>query len=208
MTEHEHEWERGLHMKEAFGVDGRRYACAICGAYGEAERDGGVYIGPIEHIDSQCTPPKCVCWCLICERHNAARPGLKEMTPTEALSEPTFDADGYPTDATLDRIQMWPVVTSADMVECMDFAGRAWSYYGTWRKHPNWTAHPERASAALRASGWRPLSQVRYVLITGGWSGNESVVASIEANQIMQMVGAWAWKRGGWYEYRFPKEGL
>jgi hypothetical protein len=31
MTDHEHEWERGIHMKEAFGVDGRMYACAICG---------------------------------------------------------------------------------------------------------------------------------------------------------------------------------
>jgi hypothetical protein len=26
-----HEWERGIHMAEAFGVDGRAYACAICG---------------------------------------------------------------------------------------------------------------------------------------------------------------------------------
>jgi hypothetical protein len=28
---HEHEWERGQHMAAAFGIDGRRYACAICG---------------------------------------------------------------------------------------------------------------------------------------------------------------------------------
>ncbi len=28
---HVHEWERGAHMAEAFGVDGRRYYCAICG---------------------------------------------------------------------------------------------------------------------------------------------------------------------------------
>ena len=30
---HEHEFERGKHMTEAFGVDGRRLACAICGIY-------------------------------------------------------------------------------------------------------------------------------------------------------------------------------
>jgi hypothetical protein len=30
---HEHEWERGAHMAHAFGVDGRMYACAICGVY-------------------------------------------------------------------------------------------------------------------------------------------------------------------------------
>src|SRR5688500_2353444 len=28
---HQHEWERGLHIAEAFGVDGRTYACAVCG---------------------------------------------------------------------------------------------------------------------------------------------------------------------------------
>jgi hypothetical protein len=26
-----HEWERGVHMAEAFGIDGRKFACAICG---------------------------------------------------------------------------------------------------------------------------------------------------------------------------------
>ena len=31
MTGHVHEWERGAHMTEAFGIDGRRLACATCG---------------------------------------------------------------------------------------------------------------------------------------------------------------------------------
>jgi hypothetical protein len=118
------------------------------------------------------------------------------------MTEPTFDAAGYPTEETLERIRTWPVVTIADMIACMDFAGRAWSWYGTWRKQPNWRSHPDRV---LRAAGLRPAPHVRYTLITGGWSGNESIVAAIEANLIVQMVGAWAWRRGGWYEYRFPK---
>jgi hypothetical protein len=29
--DHEHDYERGSHIREAFGVDGRTYACAICG---------------------------------------------------------------------------------------------------------------------------------------------------------------------------------
>ena len=111
------------------------------------------------------------------------------------MTEPTFDADGYPTEATLDRIREWPIVTLADMVDCMDFAGRAWSSYGTWRKYSDW-----------KEARWPSRPLVRYTFATGGWSGNESVVAAIEANLIVQMVGAWAWKRGGWYEYRFPKE--
>jgi hypothetical protein len=36
---HEHEWERGIHMAEAFGVDGRKYACAICGVVRPADQD-------------------------------------------------------------------------------------------------------------------------------------------------------------------------
>lgn len=100
--------------------------------------------------------------------------------------EPTFDADGYPTEATLRRIRTWPTGTLADMLACMDFAGRAWSSYGTWRK-----------------TFWR--KEVRYRIVTGGWSGNESVIAAIERNQMVQMVGAWRWERGGLYEYRFPR---
>ena len=29
--EHTHEWERGKHMADAFYIDGRILACAICG---------------------------------------------------------------------------------------------------------------------------------------------------------------------------------
>jgi hypothetical protein len=32
-ADHVHEWERGAHMAQAFGLDGRRFACAICGVY-------------------------------------------------------------------------------------------------------------------------------------------------------------------------------
>lgn len=31
MSDHVHDWERGAHMNAAFGVDGRTFACAICG---------------------------------------------------------------------------------------------------------------------------------------------------------------------------------
>lgn len=31
LRKHVHDWERGKHMAEAFGVDGRRWYCAICG---------------------------------------------------------------------------------------------------------------------------------------------------------------------------------
>jgi biotin operon repressor len=38
MTDHAHEYERGVHMAEAFGIGGRVWACAICGTP-KPERD-------------------------------------------------------------------------------------------------------------------------------------------------------------------------
>ena len=38
MSEHAHEYERGVHMAEAFGIGGRIWACAICGTP-KPERD-------------------------------------------------------------------------------------------------------------------------------------------------------------------------
>jgi hypothetical protein len=76
----------------------------------------------------------------------------------------------------------------------MDFAGRAWSYPDYWAKDPEW----------VNTDWWDAKPQVRYVFSTGGWSGNESIVDAIEHNQMVQMIGAWSWQRGGHYEYRFP----
>ena len=111
------------------------------------------------------------------------------------MPEPTFDRDGYPTDETLDRIATWPIETNADFAAVMDFAGRAWSYPDGWEcvereTEPDWPSYPYRV----------------YRFSTGGWSGNESIVSAIEQNQIVQMVGAWSWQRGGHYVYRFPIE--
>lgn len=113
-------------------------------------------------------------------------------------AEPTFNAQGYPTEATLRRIRRWPGRTIQDCIDAMDFAGRAWSYPDYWTKEDDWP-DPDLLG--------RPCT--RYTFSTGGWSGNESIVAAIEKNQWLQMVGAWSWRRGGHYEYRFPvlKEG-
>jgi hypothetical protein len=108
------------------------------------------------------------------------------------MLEPTFDRDGYPTEETLERIRTWEIKTNADFAAVMDFAGRAWSYPQYWECDPAFT-EPD----------WpRPCRQ--YVFSTGGWSGNEDIVSAIEANQVLQAIGAWSWRRGGHYEYRFP----
>ena len=109
------------------------------------------------------------------------------------MTDPTFDAHGYPTEETLDRIRTWDVATLADMEAAMDFAGAAWHYDDAWTKERGWI-DPD----------WGSL-QVRYRFSTLGWSGNESIVEAIEGNEMLQMIGAWAWRRGGHYEYRFPR---
>lgn len=110
------------------------------------------------------------------------------------MTEPTFDGNGYPTEESLDRIRSWAIDTLADFEAAMDFAGAAWSYPEYWCKDRDWI-DPEWPSR-------RPM--LRYVFSTGGWSGNESIVEAIEQNRMVQMIGAWSWRRGGHYEYRFP----
>lgn len=108
-----------------------------------------------------------------------------------ATSEPI----DYPTEETLERIRTWPLDSLADFEAGMDFAGAAWSYPQYWAKERGWL-DPE--------TGTRPC--LRYMFSTGGWSGNESIVNAIEANTLFQIIGAWSWRRGGHYEYRFPME--
>ena len=121
---------------------------------------------------------------------------IRFVTIAASVPEPTFDSDGYPTQETLDRIATWPIVTFADMAAAMDYAGRAWTPHHLWRC---------QARFRERTKGpWKPGPKRRYVFSTGGWSGNESIVAAIERNDMLQTVGAYSWRRGGHYEYRFP----
>lgn len=110
------------------------------------------------------------------------------------MDEPTFDGDGYPTEETLAAIGWWPVNSAADFAAVMDFVGRAWKYPDRWECEPGW-----------RSPDWPERTYRRYVFSTGGWSGNESLVGAIKANRLVEMVGAWEWRRGGHYEYRFPE---
>lgn len=111
--------------------------------------------------------------------------------------EPTFDADGYPTEETERAVRTWEVNTVADAIACMDFVGRAWKWpdWG-WEKETGWYG-PE---------GYDARPQTRYRFSTGGWSGNEGLVAALEANSIIKMLGWHSSRRGGHYEYRFPED--
>lgn len=112
---------------------------------------------------------------------------------TERETTPTFDNDGYPTGDTLARIEDWPYV---DIAGCLDFVQAAWSDYGS-------VAHEVSAHEAgvLRAN---PTD--KYLrLATGGWSGNEELIAALRTNTLIHQL---AWRlsaRGGLHIYEYPE---
>ena len=95
------------------------------------------------------------------------------------MKEPTFDADGYPSDETIEAIEKWPV---NDFVNCLKFAEKAYQkHYGVWKKQDGWIK-----------------------IATGGWSGNESIVYALQ-NQIYWKAFWLAKTIGGAYYIRDPE---
>lgn len=87
---------------------------------------------------------------------------------------PTFDRDGYPTDETTEciaNIEAWP-----------------WDRYDAWIEFCR--------AAYAEGRGWIRETPPTLVFVTGGWSGNESVIGAMEQNFMFK----WYWrgsKRGG-----------
>lgn len=102
------------------------------------------------------------------------------------MKDPTFDADGYPTEETLTAIEKWPVVRhQAELIDLMDFVHRAWRYDDAWEEED--------------------IEEYReYTISTYGWSGNESLISALEANMMFSIIAPWSWRRGGHYVYRIP----
>jgi hypothetical protein len=102
------------------------------------------------------------------------------------MTDPTFDAQGYPTEETLAFIRNARVQFN----ELFKFIMKAWeSVYGDIR---------------VRYSG----TGTYYRLATGGWSGNEEIIGAMEANQIFWMLCWQSSKRGGEFSFFVPKEML
>ena len=102
------------------------------------------------------------------------------MADAKIMESPTFDADGYPTDETLDAIRLWPWEKSKELFA---FLQAAWKY-------------PECFN--VKEDGLIEIA-------TGGWSGNESLIYALEENAL---VHGFCWelsRRGGYYEYRLPE---
>lgn len=109
------------------------------------------------------------------------------------LAEPTFDGDGYPTEDTLEQIRTWPVNELADWERIIEFVHRAWTYQASFRRGTR--RFREFRGGSLKRS---------YVVSTVGWSGNESLIAALEGNDLWWSLCAESWHRGGHYVFRVP----
>lgn len=109
------------------------------------------------------------------------------------MTQPTFDADGYPTEETLDALRDWP---TADPVGALDFLKAAWvTAYGS-------VAHDISAHEAAVLLAGREDRFLR--LATGGWSGNESLLGTFRES----FIGYLTWRlsaAGGLHIFRYPK---
>jgi len=111
-------------------------------------------------------------------------------TETTMKPEPTFDADGYPTDETLDTIKAWPLADG--LRELLAFVKAAWKYTD-WGWGENDTVNDMD----------RPVR--RYSISTGGWSGNETLLDALRDNAIFWSL-CWVQSRRGGH-YLFEVEG-
>lgn len=109
------------------------------------------------------------------------------------MTEPTFDADGYPTDDTLEAIEKW---SYQDLAGCLDFCRAAWHWGEDWA---NENVSPAEREVLMADEGDR---FARFA--TGGWSGNESIMSALKGNH---MIRALAWRfssRGGLHIFQYP----
>lgn len=110
--------------------------------------------------------------------------------------EPTFDKDGYPTEATLRRIRTWDVKTFADRRALIDYVGKAW-HFREWGWAPAVRRRREYKNGLLCR---------KYSISTGGWSGNESLIGELEKNWMFWSLCWVSNRRGGHYEFSIPEE--
>lgn len=108
-------------------------------------------------------------------------------------TEDMQDEDGYPTAAAIEVIERWAF---GDKNGLFDFVAGIW-----WMPEFGW--REERAPHAYREG-----RQVqRYMLSTGGWSGNESIIRAMENNKWFLWTTTWRESRaGGHYVFEIEDE--
>ncbi len=92
-----------------------------------------------------------------------------------------MDHDGYPESRELNKIRKW---TYTDFAGLLEYVKERWKYSD--------------------CGYWRQVRRI-YRISTGGWSGNESIVAALMANRMFWAICWVSSKRGGHYVFQLPK---
>lgn len=103
------------------------------------------------------------------------------------LEEEIIDDDGYPTEAALEIVRIWPF--DGDVREWFDFIKFALWWAPDWGWHEGEEPHEHDSDKNV----------YRYNVSTGGWSGNESIVRAMEKNSMMWHLHWVQSRRGGHY---------
>ena len=98
------------------------------------------------------------------------------------LQRPEFTADGYPTEQTLQAIREWPIFETG-LRPLLEFMQKAWKYQDYARERDGlWT------------------------FSTGGWSGNEELIAALDTLPWRGLAWDVAQFNGGHYAIAVTKE--
>ena len=81
----------------------------------------------------------------------------------------------YPTDEELDEITKWDY---KDFKGLMDYVSTLWNWPNYFKKEGN-----------------------KFTLVTGGWSGNESIISALQDNRMFWTMCWYSSQRGGLYVF-------
>lgn len=103
------------------------------------------------------------------------------------MTEPTFDAHGYPTVETLEAIKKWDIV-NGDPYELVEFVHKAW-HWQDW----GWSMKRIRSG--------EDKGKHKLYISTGGWSGNELLLSALEDTPLFMALFWVSSHRGGHHEF-------
>ena len=112
---------------------------------------------------------------------------LDTAAPQPSAPPPTFDP--------LTRIEQWPMQNVDDVRTCLDFVIDSWdNQYGGVSRTLSSTelsmVHAQKGEKFIRFA-------------TGGWSGNEALIAALQRNTQVHTFSCVATVRGGLHIYRY-----
>lgn len=109
-------------------------------------------------------------------------PDDEETLGEDRHAEFDFD-DGYPSEATLERIRTWAAL---DFFGLMNFIRAGWRYADDY--------------ISVKYKNDRTIVR----LSTAGWSGNEDIIHALQENRLFFSFYWLSSKRGGHYKFRGP----